>query len=242
MKVFSDIRTDLIDEDLTKPEKPVIVEDLFLMEINKYEKSVRNDRLKTPYPAKNYKETIALIKESIDSYEEKEHLNTDTRITFTYSDIERDIAIPAVVVLPDMKLPGQWEKGPPTRSLGIHREVKKHLREVIEDPDYPGYSLGIFGQWFDNWTELQCWAYTEKEAFDLVEKVEHIIDEYKWFYQMSGVKDILFQERRQRVTYKRGDNIFFGYTLIYLIRTEEITLISEKNMERLVIKLGISST
>lgn len=234
----STLRTDLFAaDDLKHPDPKIIINrvyDLFL------ERSVQDERLKTIGPSKDLPDTIDLIRKAVEDYESRGSTLQSTRINFSYSEPNKLVELDAITVEPTATLPGMFGKGKPTKGDAT-RELRKHLREELEDPDNNGYKLLVFGQFFDNFVDFTCWSATNKEALDRAIWFENIMEEYLWLFTMSGVHSIIYQGRKNRKIKNIGDNMIYGYPVEYYIKTEKITRISEKNLERMVINLGITT-
>jgi len=236
------IRTDLVDEDLTTEEPNIIVEKIYDLQIATY--SVP-DRQTTIAPAKEIEDVIDLVKKCIDSYESRSGVTNDGKLQlFSYEEPETASELEAITVTPGTRLPGKISGGGASRSVGATevREVRPHLREEIEDPDSHGYRLAILGQYFDNWVDFTCWGRTTKQAAKRARWFENLMEEHMWFLTAMGVGRILYQGGKDRVVKRIDNNTIYGYPLTYYIRTEKITRFSEKTLERLVIELGLTTS
>lgn len=237
----STLRTDLFGAaDLQNPDPKIIVEKIYDMYL---ERSIQDERLKTIGPSKDLPDTVDIIRKAIEDYESRGNTVNNTRINFSYNEPNKVLELDAITVEPTLTLPGMFAKGRPTKSESTTRELKKHLREIVDDPDNNGYKLLVFGQYFDNFVDFTCWSATNKEALDRAIWFENIMEEYLWLFTMSGVHSIIYQGRKNRKVKSVGDdNLIYGYPVEFFIRTEKITRISEKTLEKMVINLGITTS
>jgi hypothetical protein len=234
------IRTDLFSaEDLEKPDPRIVVEGFYNDYISAT--TIRNESSKSVGPSKNFKETIDLIKKAVTDYEERGNLLSKSGVKFTYSDPVHIVELDVITVDPGIRKPGRFSRGRVSKSDSITREVRPHVREEREDPESRGYRLTILGQWFDNWVDFVCWGRTNKEALARALWFENLMEEYLWLFTMSGVSAILYQGRKSRKVKNIGENVIYGYPVEYYIRTEKITQVSEKTLERMAIHIGLTT-
>lgn len=237
----SKIRTDLVDETLSEEQASFIVEHVYDLYLGQGERV--SEKLKTVGPAKELNEIFVLIKKSITDYESRGNIIEGAKLqAFTHEEPMETMELPAISILPTLRLPGRLSGGPANKSRSIVREVVAHIREEVEDPDYKSYRRVVLGKIYDNWVDFTCWGRSCKEAWSRALWFENVLEEYRWFFTMNGVRRIMNQGHKERVTKKIGDNIIYGYPVECFIQTEKITNVSEKELERIVIKIGIGTS
>jgi len=238
----STLRIDRLDPEKTKLPKRVLVEYV-------YEAFVEPARvgggppLKSIGQAKELDECLDLIKEAIDSKEAQSGLVDDAKLeSFTWEEPSDVAQLEAITILPTIRLPAALSSGPPSKSNNRVRELVPHLREEAVDPDHHGYQLAILGKMYDNWVDFVCWGRTNKQAYRRAIWFGDLIEEYAWYFTMSGAHRIINQGHKTRLTKKIGENIIYGYPVECFIRTEKITRVSEKTLEQIIIQVGISDS
>ena len=105
--------------------------------------------------------------------------------------------------------------------FGVPRELTPRLREdeVLEDKK----SRRVFGQWFDTLVQFDCWTLTNYEADELALWFKRFMIRYRDFFRYMGLGEIHFWWRGEDdVTRKLRNSLNFR-TLVYFIRTEEIS-------------------
>lgn len=251
------LRSNLINKELLEnPERiKIIAEQQF--ELLTRQASTVDGRLQTPFPSKDINEVYELIRNVILDYHTRENKNSETKLDVVYENPDRRIGILSdgqVVYQTDIggainldfeiisislesRNPGMFSQGRPGESEIRNR--KPILRQIVEDPENPGYKRAIFGQWYDNEITLTCWARTNKEANARSLWLENVMEEYAWYFSISGVNRLMYQRRRGDKTTVINGNRFYGRPLDYFVRTEKITETSQKKLEEIVINMAL---
>ena len=200
--------------------------------------------LKTPKPSKNLTEVPELIKEVIEHRHSRQAKGDTTLPIFTYDQptdkkYEEDIqkGKEFIVYSVSMSLPGGRGRGSPFDQPT--KELTPRFREQIDDDENPGYKKAAFGQWFDSVIQLSCWAPTSRRAEELAGWVISTIKEYNWWLAMQGINRFLFWGRQKDKVEEVKGNKFYVKPLEFFVRTEDITIISEKKMEDILISISI---
>jgi len=195
---------------------------------------------KTPYGFKSIAEVPELIKEAIEHFQTRESTRSENQIFFTVEspDFERNIeAITYGVV---KRTPGGLGAGSPFSQPS--KELRPSLREEYTDPDNPGYSRAVLGQWFDNLIRLTCWSHTSRQAEKRANWLERIVTEYRWWFVMKGLNRFYFWEREEDEMKEVNGNKVYGKPLLFFVRTEKLSYVSEKKLEQLIVQLSIGKT
>lgn len=236
------LRTDIIPEALKQKQARVIVQSQFDSIINNAE-SQASIRSKTPGTAKNITEFYSLVKEAIENREKNQKTPDDAKVLLTHNEVEVSSKALSIAIELMSREPGRFSEGAPMQ--GKTRNLRPLLREVVADPDNPGYRKAIMGYWHDNLVKFTCWSRTHKEAEALALSFEALMEDYIWFFRMQGVHRVLFNsrgsqvEREFKVASNQGSdtNKFYGRPLIYFVQTETIRTITEKELEQIIINI-----
>lgn len=222
------------DKEILEPIKPIVfVSSVF----NRIIGSTEEGRGVTPYAAKSIIEAMELIQSSIVDYQNRSEDTEDAKVVVGYElpDVEATFETISMSVI--KRDPGQFGQGRPGGSPV--RARKGQLRELVDDPDNPGYQLAVIGYWYDNILRLTCWARTNKEAEKRALWLEQIIEEYTWFYEISGISKIVYEGRAPNGMIQVSENRFFGRSIDYFVRTERLRKVSTKQLEQIVVNFGL---
>ena len=235
------LRPDLLDEDLKEEQAKIVVEHVYDLYLGRGERIPA--KLKTPGPAKELDEVFTLIRKAIDNYEARGDVTEDAKIKeLTHEEPTDKAQFPMISILPTLRLPGRFSGGQVSKSRSITREVVYHIREETSDPDNVNYRRVYLGKFYDNWVDFTCWARSCKEAWNRAIWFENLLEEYAWFFTLNGVRRIMNQGHKERRSRKIGSNIVYGFPVECFIGTEKITVVSEKELERIVLQIGIASS
>jgi len=241
----SRLRTDILNEELKTPRPgvQVIAETQYVTIVSnsdKYEKD------KTPFPSKDILEIMGLIKTVVEEYEEKKHLVEDARVLVTYEnpdqrleDLTQERSPKGILSISiRRRQPGAFGGGAP-----FEQKVKNRrpiLREEIDDPENPGYRKATLGYFYDNVMRITCWARTNKVANELGLWFEGLMEDYLWWFRYSGVNRILFQDRGPDMVEDIKGIRLYGRPIDYFVRTERLTVVSQKKLEQILIRCQIA--
>ena len=244
MAFESRLRTDIIDESLTvpRPGVRVIAETQYVSIVQNADKFEKD---KTPFPAKNIIEVMGLIKTAVETDEEQRDLVDDARVLVTYEnpdqrleDLTQERSPKGILAISLRKRqPGAFGRGAP-----LEQKIKNRrplLREEFEDPDNPGYKKAVLGYFYDNIMRITCWARTNKMANELALWFEGFMEDYMWWFRYSGVNRILFEDRGMDMVENVKGIKLYGRPIDYFVRTERLTLVSQKKLEQILIRCQI---
>jgi hypothetical protein len=100
------------------------------------------------------------------------------------------------------------------------RELYPRLREVQTGTDK---SKNIYGQWFDTLVQFDVWSVTNYEADQLALWFRRFMTAYRNFFRQMGLGEVLFWWRGQDDVTSKLRNSLSYRTLVYFIRSEEIS-------------------
>jgi hypothetical protein len=103
------------------------------------------------------------------------------------------------------------------------KEIKPRVRQTIPDPDHPNFHVAIYGQWFDNLIQFDCWSTTNHGADSLISWFEDFMFRYTWVWKKNGVQEMLYMNRGMDENISRWRDDITNRTLVYYFRTEKIT-------------------
>jgi hypothetical protein len=232
-----DVRNDILPEELLQEDKNFVVELIEAFKQQNQQFLASGERARRPQPAKNIVEFFELTKQVIEDKEIANNIIEDQKVLFTpeYPPQELDkVTISFSVV----------RREPASTSQGRHfnqqrQEWKPRVREIIDDPNNPGYKLMILGQKFENIVQFIIWAKTHKEANKRAEWFEDLMREYAWFIKYKGVDEFYMLERGEDIILDVDQQRIVGRPFHYYVRTEKLTYLSEPTIRRIILELGI---
>jgi hypothetical protein len=223
-----------VPEELKDPNVRIRVQHIFN---NKVDRTHDTSRSTAPGRARNYFEFLTILEKALDDYQTRTPIvPTDRKLKMSWERVDDLSTTEIVTVSVVRREPGAYSQGAPFE--GSIKNYRPILREHREDPNNPGYRVAVLGKWFDNAVRFTCWAQTNKEAIQRSFWFEEFMEKYSWFFVASGVPRVLFMEHEEQVIDNDGNKIY-GRSLVYYVKTEEITLISEKELEEIVVSLSV---
>lgn len=193
---------------------------------------------KSPGSAKNILQFFDLFKEAFDNY-----------LTLTGEVNKINLSWEFISSLPTPELitfnvidrkPGVFSRAS-LHDQGDVRNAKPLFRESTIDKENNGYRTDYYGYLHDNTVQFICWAETQHEAMKRALWLEEFINKYQWYFISQGTQRVIFLSGEAvRFTESQGKKMY-GQSLNFLVRTETITTISEKQLEEIVVSLSLNS-
>jgi hypothetical protein len=241
--LYGSLIQDIIDDDLTEDQRRVVVNNIYQASFVR-DQSHKQRRLRTPKEALwSLSDVYTKVRQAIENYEVRGNTPTNNRITFTEDDSDRKNHPEVISVKCVERHPGLFSQGTPYDAgrPGAVKNMLPRLREEINDPDHKGYKIAISGKWFDNIIRLTCWARTNKRANYRADWLETLMEEYTWWFKAEGIDRFLFVGRSEDIVDgTEDDNRWYGRPLDYFVRTEKISMTSEKQIEEILLKITLS--
>lgn len=174
---------------------------------------------------KELKNKIIFIDEYTKSnlFEDPKQPNKDVRAVVSYSLYKR--------------APGTT-KGGNTPFDKSRTEIKPQFRGVgINEVSNPGQLTFYTGQWFDNRICFHVYARSNKEANDVADWFEEVMERSRHFFAYKGFLKYHFEERESDAVVKEGDNAIHLRPMVYWVRTEKCYEITEQAINNIVLLL-----
>lgn len=243
--LYGSLIQDLVDDDLVdEVNRKVVVNRIYQASFVK-DQSFSQRPSRTPKRAvSSLSDVYTKMRQAIENYESRAGTSSINQVTFTEEEPDKDNDTEVISVKCMERHPGLFSQGTPY-DAGKPAAVKNmtpRLREEINDPDHHGYSIAICGKWFDNVVRLTCWARTNKAANRRADWLEDLMEEYDWWFKAEGIDRTIFIGRAEDVVIgQEDDNRWYGRPLDYFVRTEKISMKSEKQIEEILIKTTLST-
>lgn len=195
-------------------------------------------RLRSPLPATDVDGFFNLVGKAIEEQQRIEGV----KVPIIYSEEmpEADDNLKGEVITYSIKsrLPGTFEAIQQSLAMDNRRIRNRRplLREIIEDPEHPGTKIYTYGLEFDNIVCFNLWAKTNKTANLRAMWFEDLIEKWRWYFEASGIKRVNYEGRAEDKRLS-PDNIKLACRpLMYYVRTEKITVVSEYTLRSLVVE------
>jgi len=195
---------------------------------------------RTPRPAKSVSGVYSVVKDIVDNYEKRANTPVSNQVFFTEEELDERITEgklqKEIITFSLMKQePGAFSQGAPFE--GRVKNMKPIFREEVDDPANPGFRLTTYGYWYDNILRFTCWAQTNKAANARVEWFQAMIEQYAWYLKTEGVDRFLFWGRTEDIVAQINNDKWYGRPLDYFVRTETLSMFSEKAIEEILLSV-----
>jgi hypothetical protein len=130
------------------------------------------------------------------------------------------------------------EPGSLGRPFDSRKEFKPHLRESTKDPYVNGYTVEVWGQWFDNLVQFNSWSNDLRTSERLVNWFGQFMKLYAGYIRNCGVVQLFFWRRDQDDVKTTWRQAFSVRSTQYYFRTEELSAEYQRDLLRLNIVLG----
>lgn len=190
--------------------------------------------------AKDISEFYTLVKQAITHSENADNVSAERKVDFSrdYTLDPDGMKNEIITYKLERRQPGDFSQGDPFG--GSVKNLKPIFRESVDDKDNPTYKKLIFGYWYDNEVEFICYGRTNKEADERALWFEKLMNNYSWFFRYSGINRVLYLGRGEETSEKFDGYTMSGRSIRYFVKTEEISVVSEKAIEQIVLNLSIT--
>jgi hypothetical protein len=114
------------------------------------------------------------------------------------------------------------------------------LQAGQNDPMSSTHTLTVYGQWFDNIIQYDCWSVDNQEANALVSWFEDFMDLYTKVLKQNGVNEVLYWQRSQDGTIDRWRSDIDNRSIQYYFRTEKLRVERSKNIQQITLRINAS--
>ncbi len=230
----STLRTDILSTEDKKAQAKLIVSRQYASII---ESAERLGKSTTQAASKNIIQTMDLIKDAIEDYENRTHVLNKNKVNVVYEEPTEPIAFETITLNIFRREPGSFGAGKPFESpVKNYRPI---LREDLDDKENPGYRRAVLGYYHDNLIRITCWALTNKRANERMLWLEEVMEQYMGYFRVSGVNRILYYHHPQEVVRTVSNSKIYGRPIDYFVRTETLRTVSEKELEVIYLNLAL---
>ncbi len=156
---------------------------------------------------------------------------------YPYEHIDREIWRDTITYKVARREPGTVSAHP----FDGRKEIKPRTRQILVDPDYPGYHITVLGQWFDNEVQFEFWTKFANDGDTLITWFEDFLYKYTWVFKKNGVQEMLYLRREidEEITKWRNDLCY--RSLSYYFRTEKLVPVRDKDFTQVDVIVNLES-
>jgi hypothetical protein len=194
-------------------------------------------RLRSPRPATDIDGFFRLVGQVIQKQQEVEGVTKPLTYSEDFPEKDDNIEGEVITYCVKQRKPGVFEQVPVSQAMSPRRSRArvKMFREALDDPDNAGMKIYTYGQEYDNIVLFKIWAKTNKTANRRAIWFESLIEEWRWFFQASGVKHVYFEERGEDMHLSPENRKLVCRPLSFYVRTEKVSTVREYSLRSLVV-------
>jgi|GEM_PF-6035414 len=117
------------------------------------------------------------------------------------------------------------------------KEIKPRIRDEYPHPTNEGEIIQMYGQWFDNLVQFDCWCKTNKEAVALIKWFEDFMYQYTGLFMKYGLQQMIYWERIIDDTITSWKSSIAVRSVRYGIRTEKLVPVYSGMIKEIGIRL-----
>lgn len=132
-------------------------------------------------------------------------------------------------------------------SIGSHelgksgiRNIKPRLVDVFPDPDYTGYSILRYAKDIEAHITFKVWGVSAVDIRKRATMLRKMIEANTWYFKHKGLREIVWSGATESDLWDK-QNLVKMKSEKYFIRFSEVTDTREKNVEQVVMQLGLTS-
>lgn len=205
-------------------------------ETNKWNGLIKFDLINAPSIENGH----VLQYQNLDNYIKFEHEFPDALLNISSANSEG-----AVKNLPPIVPTITWslrvvEPGGLSEAFGSRKELKPRLRESTKDPFVPGYTVEIYGQWFDNIVQFDAWSSDFRTTERLLSWFEQFLKLYAGYLRKKGIVNMFFWKRDPEMQQTAWRQQFPTKSTQFYFRTEELEAVYQRDILKIDISLGMA--
>jgi len=107
-------------------------------------------------------------------------------------------------------------------------------------PNASTHTITVYGQWFDNIVQYDCWSTSNQEANSLILWFEDFMDLYTRVLKENGVQELLYWQRLEDKVVESWRDDIDNRTIQYYFRTEKLRVEKTRNFRSYYIYLRVA--
>lgn len=178
-----------------------------------------------------------LVRQAINDYETRARTPTANKVFFTEEEPDVKSETETITCSLLSREPGAYSQGAPLQ--GKVKNLRPIIREVAADDSNPGYRSVVQGFLYDNVVRFTCWARTNKRSNYRAVWFENFMEDYTWWFVLSGVKRVIYQGQGKDIVVTVNNNKWYGRPIDFFVQTEKLKVFSEKTLEEITLRLSV---
>lgn len=174
-----------------------------------------------------------LIHKAMVSRQRADGINDNKMVLFVEEDPPEKLDTEAITFFIQARSPGQWNQGP-AGTVG-HKQVRHHIRGIVEHPEHAGEKLVTIGKFYDNYIRFNIYAKTNKQARKRLLWFTRLMDQYEWYFRMSGYttveQGVGDRERIEIPEY----GMVTKYPVVYFVKSEDLQHFGTQELKHVVL-------
>lgn len=134
------------------------------------------------------------------------------------------------------------EPGSVGQVFDSRKEYKPRLRESVKDPLIQGHTVEVYGQWYDNIVQFDCWSNDHRTSYRLVRWIEQFMKLYSGYLRQCGVVNLFFWKRSEEGMNNAWRQAFPIRSTQFYIRTEELEAVYRRDILRMNVNIKAQSS
>lgn len=183
-------------------------------------------------------EFFPLVHKALYSNQLANDVPIEKMVRFVEDDPPAELDTETITFYIQARNPGQYGQGP--AGTQSHREVRHHIRNIKDHPDYPGEKIITLGKFYDNYIRFIVHARDNKTARQRLLWFTQTMDYYLWYFRMKGYLVIeLGVGDRERIEIDGLEVTIYPVT--YFVQSEDLRHISTQELKQVILSLEITS-
>ncbi len=133
------------------------------------------------------------------------------------------------------------EPGALDQAFGPRKELKPRIRDMVKDPVVDGYSVEIYGQWFDNIVQFDAWYANNKAVERLIEWFEQFMQHQIPMLRKKGVSQVFFWKRPADDMKQQWRQPVWQRSTQYYFRTEQLQAVYQRDLLKMDVVIGTTT-
>jgi hypothetical protein len=210
--------------------------DIVEIYINQMSQQINQDQRKPL--ARDLNEFFPLVHAAIFSKQKTEGIADDKVVMFVEEDPPEKLDTETITFEIHSRTPGLYSKGS-TGAPG-HKEVRAHIRSIVDHPEHIGEKLVTMGKMYDNYIKFRVYARTNKQARKRALWFSKLMDSYNWYFKAKGF--LVIEEGMGNRDRTKIDGLdITSYPLIYYVRSEDTAHLSSQELKEISLNVNVTS-
>lgn len=162
-----------------------------------------------------------------------QRLNNESTSTTLAESTLRDIRLVTYTAKEQPGSPGAHKPGDPAI-----KNIKYRFAEVYDDPQYSGYQILRYKKEIEADIDFKVWGTHYQDIRKRAKLLRDLINDSAWYFIHKGLKTIVWNGSYEEETWDHAQ-IVKSKTEKYVITFTEIKEVREKNIEQIVLQVGL---